>query len=169
MYDNILYADIFLSGMLVMTRARGRSAKFSAAQQHLWRRPRLTWWECGTCSTRWRWKTNSSDYCWVCCIFITFISFCVVVFNFIVISQLIIIGLSFIVSSVLWWSLLDNIVYILSILSVLAVKWILQTFYSIAPSSSIVVLIMILQFNNGDLPADLRNKVLFTYITSLLR
>merc|ERR1712147_334892 len=28
---------------------------------------------------------------------------------------------------------------------------------------------MLYKFNNGDLPADLRNKVLFTYITSLLR
>merc|ERR1712210_265122 len=28
---------------------------------------------------------------------------------------------------------------------------------------------MLYRFNNGDLPADLRNKVLFTYITSLLR
>ena len=32
-----------------------------------------------------------------------------------------------------------------------------------------MILTLTLQFNNGDLPADLRNKVLFTYITSLLR
>ena len=32
-----------------------------------------------------------------------------------------------------------------------------------------MILISTFQFNNGDLPADLRNKVLFTYITSLLR
>ena len=33
----------------------------------------------------------------------------------------------------------------------------------------LIILTSTLQFNNGDLPADLRNKVLFTYITSLLR
>ena len=32
-----------------------------------------------------------------------------------------------------------------------------------------MILTSTLQFNNGDLPADLRNKLLFTYIASLLR
>ena len=36
-------------------------------------------------------------------------------------------------------------------------------------NNPLMILTLTLQFNNGDLPADLRNKVLFTYITSLLR